>query len=323
MNKSDSNQYPIDSPLFWKAYMVQMRPYLLFISGIAGIAGVAMNKLSGEPGWKLYVALITFFLGYGFGQALTDCFQTDTDKLSAPYRPLSKGIVSIRSVLIVSILGLLSSGLIFYCLHPLCFWLSLFAVFGLATYSYIKKQFWFAGPFYNAWIVSLLPIMGYFALMDRTIRNFPSHLFPYIFITFFSYASFVLIGYLKDIEADKATHYKTFPVVFGWNKTILLGDAFAFATLLIYWWQPGKNLWEILFSTAGTIIIITGQVIGHISQVKNEKGALIPILSTVRGFLLMHIAIALHFQPGWWIPISVYYALFELALIKRPSKYQV
>ncbi|MEP7376658.1 MAG: UbiA family prenyltransferase [Chitinophagaceae bacterium] len=323
MNKPASHQYPIHSLQFWKAYLVQMRPYLLFISGVAGAAGIAMGKGSDTAGWNWSVALIPFFLGYGFGQALTDCFQTDTDKLSAPYRPLSKGIVSIRSVFIISIIGLLSSGLIFFWLHPVCFRLSLFAVFGLATYSFIKKHFWFAGPFYNAWIVALLPVMGYFATKDRAITQFHSGLYPYIFITFFSYASFVLIGYLKDIEADKATNYKTFSVVYGWNKTILLGDIFALLTLFIYWWQPGKNLWEILLSLAGTIIIISGQVVGHTTKIKNEKGALIPILSTVRGFVLLHIAIVIHFQPQYWTPALGYYSLFEWALINRPSKYQV
>ena len=85
---------PVFSFSFWKAYIVQMRPYLFFVSGIAGATGIAMAKEPGTPLWKMVLAFIPFFLGYGFGQALTDCFQTDTDKLSAPYRPLSKGILS-------------------------------------------------------------------------------------------------------------------------------------------------------------------------------------------------------------------------------------
>src|SRR5687767_4482618 len=90
-------KYPVYSPLFWSAYVVQMRPYLLFISGIAGISGISMHANPAAAGWKVFAAAIVFFFGYGFGQALTDCFQTDTDKLSAPYRPLSKEIISIRN----------------------------------------------------------------------------------------------------------------------------------------------------------------------------------------------------------------------------------
>lgn len=323
MNHQNKQQHQILSWQFWKAYSVQMRPYLLFISGVAGAAGIAMSKTPETPEWKCWVSFIPFFFGYGFGQALTDCFQTDTDKLSAPYRPLSRGIVSVESVMAISIIGLLSSGVLFYLLHPVSFWLSLLVVSGLATYSYIKKKFWFGGPFYNAWIVALLPAMGYFSCLTSSLRSFPGELMPYTTITFFSYANFVLIGYLKDIEADKATNYKTFPVVFGWDKTILVGDLFVLITLLVFWWQAGRNSGELLFGISGSIIIISGQIIGHRSVLKNEKEALQPILSTVRGFILLHLSIILHFQPGWWIHSIIYYSIFEWALMQRPSKYQV
>src|SRR6476646_1096268 len=75
--------YPIHSPFFWKAYVVQMRPYLLFVSGIAGLSGMAMSQSEATPISVLLMAFLPFFLGYGFGQALTDCFQTDTDKISS------------------------------------------------------------------------------------------------------------------------------------------------------------------------------------------------------------------------------------------------
>lgn len=315
--------YPVYTPRFWKAYFIQMRPYLLFVSGIAGAAGVAMSYQPTVGKSKTVIALVVFFLGYGFGQALTDCFQTDTDKLSAPYRPLSKEIISIRSVLIVSLAGLLSSGFLFYWFHPLCFLLSLCAVSGLATYSYVKKHIPLAGPLYNAWIVTLLPVMGLFVHLPSTIYQFPFQLIPYLSVTLFSYANFVLIGYLKDIEADRTTNYRTFPVVFGWNSTVLAGDVFAVATLTCYWLHPGTNLPEGLFGTAGTAVLVYGQAVLHATKTKNERGALVPILSTVRSFVLLHIAVVIHFQPRWWIAGLVYYGIFEWALKKRPEKFQV
>jgi 4-hydroxybenzoate polyprenyltransferase len=315
--------YPVYTINFWRCYIIQMRPYLLFISGIAGAMGMAMSPGFNTAGWKSVIAFIPFFTGYGFGQALTDCFQTDTDKLSAPYRPLSKGIISIRSVLIVSITGLLASGITFYLLNPVCFYLSLAAVAGLATYSYIKKHFWFAGPFYNAWIVTLLPLMGYFSLTDLSLKDFPKEFFTFILVSFFSYTSFVLIGYLKDIEADKATGYKTFPVVFGWKKTALAGDFIALATLIFFWLSVNYNWLTDITGIMGTIIIISGQVIAHLSKQENEKEALVPILATVRSFVLLHIAVILQFHSYLWPYALLYYGLFEWALYKRPSKYQV
>ncbi|MBO9611326.1 MAG: UbiA family prenyltransferase [Dyadobacter sp.] len=323
MKHSSNKYYPIFSRLFCNAYFIHMRPYLLFVSGAAGAMGIAMGKAVGAPEWKCWLAFAPFFLGYGFGQALTDCFQTDTDKLSAPYRPLSQEIISIKSVLIVSISGLLASGLILLWLHPLSFALSIVAVLGLATYSFVKKHFWFGGPFYNAWIVMLLPVMGYFIAQPKDEWHFPIDNYGYIFITFFSYANFVLIGYLKDIEADQATNYKTFPVVLGWNRTVFTGDIFALVTLLLFWQQTELNVWSLAFGLAGSMVIVTGQVIAHQAREKNERGAMVPIASTVRGFILLHLAVILHFQPDWFWFALIFYSLFEWALYRRPSKYQI
>lgn len=323
MTRGHKKQFPVYSVNFWRSYFIHMRPYLLFVSGIAGVAGISMSKTEITPDWKCWTAFILFFLGYGFGQALTDCFQTDTDKLSAPYRPLSKGIISSGSVMAVSVTGLLFSGIIFYWLNPISFWLSLLAIFGLATYSYIKKHFWFGGPFHNAWIVALLPVMGYYTNLPAGENKFNYQITPYLIVTFLSYTNFVLIGYLKDIEADRATQYKTFPVVFSWNATILTGNVVALITLIVFWLQAGNNIGELLFGIAGSIIITAGQIAGLRARDKNEKDALFPIVSTLRSFILLHIAIVLHFQPGWWIYALIFYLLFEWALLNRPSTYQV
>lgn len=323
MEQHTKNFYPIFSRSFCLAYFIHMRPYLLFISGAAGAMGIAMGKTTDTAEWKCWLAFAPFFLGYGFGQALTDCFQTDTDKLSAPYRPLSQEVISIKSVLTVSISGLLASGLLMLWLSPLVFALSIAAVIGLATYSFVKKHFWFAGPFYNAWIVALLPLMGYFITQPQGEWQLPVDNYSYILITFFSYANFVLIGYLKDIEADRATNYRTFPVVLGWNKTMLTGDIFALVTLFLFWQQIAINAWSLAFGVAGSIVTVTGQIAGHLTKEENERGALVPIASTVRGFILLHIALILRFQPEWYLLALIYYALFEWTLFKRPSKYQI
>lgn len=315
--------FPVFHPRFWVAYGVHMRPYLLFVSGAAGASGMAMAQPETWPLWKLGLAFLPFFLGYGFGQALTDCFQVDTDKLSSPYRPLSQGIVSVRAVLYCSIVGLMGCGLILWSFHPFSFLLSLLAVAGLATYSHIKKKYWYGGPLHNAWIVTLLPIMGYFAASELNVRSFPGEAYRLLGLTFFSYANFVLIGYLKDIEADRATHYRTFPVVFGWRKTVLLGDAWGLLVLYLYWVQPPQHLYAIVAGVLASLVCISGQVYAHLSKQEDEKAALFPIVSTVRAFILFNLAICLQFQPHWLLAAVIYYVWFEIFLYRRPSKYQV
>ena len=111
------------------------------------------------------------FLCYGFGQCLTDCFQIDTDSLSSPYRPLTQGIVDKNHFLFVSAIGLLYCIAVLSYYNPLNLALGVVAGFGLATYTTFKRKWW-AGPFYNSWIVVVLFLMAYLAGTERTHFDF-------------------------------------------------------------------------------------------------------------------------------------------------------
>jgi len=315
--------YPINSWRFWKAYGIHMRPYLLFVSGAAGLAGIAAAPLYPFPPNLLLLGFLPLFLSYGFGQALTDCFQVDTDRLSAPYRPLSQGIVTTKAIGTVSLIGLVAGVGVLVFLNPWNAIAGILSIMGLATYTFFKRRYWFAGPFYNAWIVALLPLIGYVA-MDRTgLTEHFKEVFPVMALSFFAYTNFVLMGYLKDISADRATGYRTFPVVFGWNPTVWMGDLMVLLSAglgaaLTFSWGWSKVVWGL-----ATVIAVSGQVYAHITSEKTESNASGPIAATVRSFILWHLAVILAFREYWWPGLLVFYLLFEWTLWKRPSQAQV
>jgi len=315
--------YPIYSGQFWKAYLIHMRPYLLFVSGAAGLAGIAAAPVEPLPLNFIVLGFLPLFLSYGFGQALTDCFQVDTDRLSAPYRPLSQGIVSKKAIGTVSLIGLVAGVGVLVFLNPWNAIAGTLSILGLATYTFFKRRYWFAGPFYNAWIVALLPMIGYVA-MDRT--GLPEHLkeiVPVMALSFFAYTNFVLMGYLKDISADRATGYHTFPVVFGWNPTVWVGDVLV---LLSAGWGAALTFsggWSKVVWGLATVIAVSGQIYAHITSEKTETNASGPITATVRSFILWHLAVILAFKADWWPGLIVFYLLFEWTLWKRPSQAQV
>jgi hypothetical protein len=103
----------------------------------------------------------------------------------------------------------------------------------------------------------------------------------------------------------------------------LAGDVFALISIITAWLQEPSNNKELVVRIIASIIIVTGQLVAHTTSRKNEKGAMIPIIATVRGFILLHISIILHFQPQWFLFPVIFYGLFEVALFKRPCKYQV
>jgi len=320
---------------FWKSYWITMRPYLLFVSAAAGVVGFVVGPQRGI-GVSLAVFSV-FFLSYGFGQALTDCFQMDTDSLSSPYRPLVQGVISRQSVMMVSLAGLLGEGIVLFLLNPLSLIFTFLAVFGLATYTYFKRKWW-AGPIYNGWIVALLPLIAILAAQGKR----PSSAFIdmlsankviilIMLSVFFSYANFVLMGYFKDISADRASGYNTFVVVYGWKKAAAASDVLALLSLIFpawvifsIWPKIGFNGWSwaaVFIYLAGLAAVVTAQL--GIHHIKDENKAYRPISFIVRGFILLHLAEICALRPIWLPWIVLFYLAFELVLAKRPERRQV
>jgi 4-hydroxybenzoate polyprenyltransferase len=315
---------------FGRAYVITMRPYLLFVSGIAGIVGLALAPAVDIPPTVLLAAV--FFLSYGFGQALTDCFQLDTDSLSAPYRPLVRGMVRRRDVLAVSLAGLAAGGAILVRSHPVNASLALLAIGGLASYTFFKRRWW-AGPFYNAWIVALLPVMGFVSASGVAASPlvWPASLTWAVLAAFFGYANFVLAGYFKDISADRETGYNTFPVVFGMGAAAWVSDGFAVlalaaAALGVVAAFPGGGLevhhWIALaFLAAGAWATLLAQFKLH--GVTDEAQAHEAIAPVVHAFLLILSAIAVAHRAAWAVPLVLFYLGFLWVLKHRPMREQI
>lgn len=321
---------------FFRSYLITMRPYLLFVSGAAALVGLAF--IPSQPVWRLVLGFIPMFFSYGLGQALTDCFQTDTDAISSPYRPLVRGVITRKQVLITSLVGLGTGVAIMSYLN---YWILVFgvaAVAGLLTYTWLKRTWW-GGPPWNSWIVALLPIMG--RLVDRgyKLRTFFNLRDPYnlafflaILAVFAGYANFVVMGYFKDISADRKTGYRTFQVTFGWVAGAIYSDVVAAAIAVLTGWVIcliGFKELDLL-RLLGIVVFVIALGINIFAQVKihltrDEAKSHAPITNVVRAFILYCLAIVLTLRAHWiWIVcMAVFYGAFELVLRLRPEKTQV
>jgi geranylgeranylglycerol-phosphate geranylgeranyltransferase len=321
-------QYRIFSADFLKAYITTMRPYLLFVSGITGIAGMSLvPELSTAKAILIFVAS---FLSYGFGQALTDCFQVDTDSLSSPYRPLTRGMVTRNQILIVSLLGLTCCTAVFATFNPVNLLLGCLAGLGLATYTPFKRRWW-AGPFYNAWIVVVLCMIAFLCGGHDFMTVFSS---PFVWlapVVFFGYANFVLSGYFKDISADRPTGYRTLPVVFGRRVSAWVSDAFALMTVAfaaiaisqskVRVHPPMAYGVGIGFGLFGVLAAVLGQVQLH--MVRTDEEAHRAISPVVHSYMLLLSCIAVFQKPEWAFLLAVFYAAFVLVMKARPARNQI
>ncbi len=316
--------YRTVSLAFWKAYGITMRPYLLFVSGITGIAGLSFAQET--PAGRMLLIALASFLSYGFGQALTDCFQTDTDALSAPHRPLTQGVIAKTQVLLVSLSGLALCAAAFAAFCPANILLGLAAAAGLATYTPFKRMWW-SGPFYNAWIVALLCVMALGGGSGHLAAAFDR---PFVFAlltVFFGYANFVLAGYFKDISADAATGYRTMPVVFGRKPAAVASDVLAFlaaASFILYCFGRGVAAVAPIpaaFALAALACATIGQVRLH--RIETDGEAHQAVAFTVHSYVLILSAVASAERPSWPIFLILYFGAYALTLHFRPERHQI
>lgn len=312
---NDATREPL-LPALW----VTLRPYLCFVSGAAALVGLAFAR--GAPAWRAVPTFAVLFLSYGFGQALTDCFQTDTDAISAPYRPLARGAVARAQVLAASLVGLLGGAAVLAALEPASLPLALAAVGGLAAYSPLKRTWW-GGPPWNAGVVALLPPLALLAASGH-VPGDPAFLAA-VLAVFFAYADFVLTGYFKDLSADRQTGYLTLPVRFGWQPAAAVADLVALAALaagaagLALSPQGSPWAWAAWVAAAA----LSAHAHRGLHAARHEREAHRPIAGVVRAFLLLCAALALRQRPGWGLPLAAFLALFEVALRRRPEVTQI
>lgn len=313
---------------FTKDYLITMRPYLLFVSGVTGICGISYIDELSIP--KSILIFLASFLSYGFGQALTDCFQTDTDSISSPYRPLTQGRISKTQVLIVSITGLVLCISVFTFYNSVNLLLGILSGVGLATYTYFKRKFW-SGPFYNAWIVGVLFLMAFLCGSELSMITENHKLVYGLSAVFWGYANFVLVGYFKDVEADGATGYNTFLVVFGRRLSSIASNIFGVLTILsVIFVFSYSNSFErlleqssiqIIILALGILIMFLCQVLVHFIKQDDESSNAISL--SVHAYILLLTSIIVLNKNEWIIPMIIFYVLFNLTMIFRPAKNQI
>lgn len=311
---------------FARGYWTTLRPYLFPVSGAVGLTGLSLGDASPT---RTLAASVVFFVAYGLGQALTDLSQTDTDALSSPYRPLVRGDVTPRAVLLATLAGLASCGLLLFAFNPQSLAVVTLSVLGLATYTPMKRRFW-AGPPWNSWIVALLPLLGVLidgrplvvALAEPAVRLTMAS-------AFFGYATFVLLGYLKDVEADRATGYRTVAVRFGRRACVAVSAAcvplavLGSARVAFSGHPAGGAAWSVgllCFGLGAALLVVA-----HVAAWDNarDEEAHGPIALGVRGLVLLSLGRAVLCRPALLVVAVAMLAWLELSLAGRPEKAQV
>jgi len=242
-----------------------------------------------------------------------------------------RGEITRAQVLAVSFVALLLIALLFALLNPWALLPAALAVAGIALYTPLKRRWW-GGPPWNSWVVAMLPLLGVLlgggtpaqALAEREVWLAMGSVY-------FSYAVFVLLGYFKDVEADRATGYDTLVVRFGrmpavWLSAVHAALALACSVALL---RTGLKATPSGWSTlAGGALWLAGALalaLAHvrIAGTKRDQEAYPAIVLAVVGFVALHLGEATLLRPTFAVAALLIFPLSLLALALRPEKTQV
>jgi 4-hydroxybenzoate polyprenyltransferase len=317
---------------FWQSYLVTARPYLFYVSGIIGLVGLSLSEELVV--WRFVTAFFSLFFFLGFGQALSDIFDRDTDRHSSPDRPMMKRLIRPRDVFIVSFAGLIACSAVMFILNPLTLAINIAIIAAWRNYR-VFKRLWWIGPFWKAFIISLIMVDGYLAGGSPVTDLLTSSSVQSGFLTiFFAYTALSILGSFKDISADRRTGFRTLPVLFGWRPSVIISAAFAGAAgvySFLFFEGAGLDFSRPVPLNTGISFIFLGiswvfYVLAHIKiyRVRGyEDQAFRGIEYMMRGFIFMTMAEVLVLKPQLLSLSVAYYLFFEFAFHARPNRAQV
>lgn len=142
---------------------------------------------------------------------------------------------------------------------------------------------------------------------------------------FFGYANFVLAGYFKDIEADRATGYRTLPVRAGRAIASVVSDGLALATLIgaavavSAADRPTSVAWIFLASGTGALLLAQSRL----HRVRTDDDAFRAIVPIVHSYVLLLSGIALCYRPDWGPILIAFAGLYLITMRSRPESSQI
>lgn len=317
---------------FVKNLWITFRPHFFYVSGAAGLAGMAL-AWQDPPLWVAITTFLICFFSYGIIQALCDTFDIETDSINAPFRPMVKGDLSVKAVwwTLGSLLGLVA--ILFLLINPLMLVLQAIALVFSFTYNRMKR-IPNAGPLWNGVIVATLPVIGALGVSgQRSLLALPTGVYLEAILVCLVYAGFVLTGYFKDVKGDSQTGYRTAPVRYGIQKAKWHVVPYTFAAVLgalvfilgLFDLQfrsssDSKTLFIIL-----TSLSVLALILSNVKVIKDpsEPSSYDALLWYTRGMVLYFLSPIALVKTGETILIVILFmGLMEFFLVKTRGTHQ-
>ncbi|MCK5306141.1 MAG: UbiA family prenyltransferase [Candidatus Omnitrophica bacterium] len=152
------------------SYVKSTRPYLFFVSGMAGLLGIVFSETIASCGRTICI-LIVLFLGWGVNQVINDLLGLREDRINAPHRPLVSGELPIKAAVVISLLLFAGGGLVTFLLNPQA--LFIYSAIFLMNFIYeYSKSVPVLGNFIFGFLLALCVYYGAVCLSPRGLDAF-------------------------------------------------------------------------------------------------------------------------------------------------------
>ena len=197
-------------------YIATIRPLNVILGGLTIVISSFIVKYNGPTGFVIFAVLVVMFYTAG-ANTLNDYFDYKIDKINRPDRAISSGLVLRNHALIFSLFAFIIGTLFALQLNKnsqlVSIGISLPLIIG---YNAKLKKFPLIGNIVVALILSLSFIYAGFVF-----ENIKPLIIPAV-LAFGLTLIREIVKDMADVIGDKSVGLKTFPIIYGENKTIVL-----------------------------------------------------------------------------------------------------
>lgn len=250
-----------------KGYIDLIRPFTLLapviVSTCIMIASFVYNGVSDDIFAVFWTTVIpaSFALAIlnGASNALNQITDVEADKISKPYRPIPRGVVSVRQAKIISAVLYLSAFCLSIYVNVIFFAFVVLIIAFTITYSFPPrlKDFLFINQLWVGVPRGLLGVLASWSVFGNVFHPLPMTVG---FISMFFLIGGSITKDLTDADADKKTGTRTLVNTYGTKKSALLALPFMFfpfamIPLLIEYGILEPYLWFLTFLAIPSYLI--------------------------------------------------------------------
>lgn len=207
------------------SYIKITRPLNVLITFVVVVAAILISAQHQIELVKIILVSLSASLTAAAGNIINDIYDIETDKVSHPNRVLAQGLLSKTEAVFLYNLFNTFAIIIAACISVVLILIVLLSIVLLFVYSYYLKKLPLVGNIVIAFLTGLAFIYGGFA-----VDNPYGAIVPSVFAFLINLIREVVKD-IQDIEGDLKLNFKTFPIVYGIEKSKRL--IFFFTILLI------------------------------------------------------------------------------------------